>query len=217
MRWTEVIDAYCERLGPGFWAEPVNALTNLAFLLGAVLVWRRTAGDRLARALALVLFVIGIGSFLFHTFARAWAAAADTTPILIFILLYLYAANRRYWGWPVWAAALGTLAFIPYAALLTPLFDALPFFTLSAFYWPVPVLIAGFAVALRRRAPQTAAGLGVGAAILVASLIARSLDQPLCSAVPLGTHFLWHLLNAVMLSHMILVLVRHGQDYRAKG
>jgi hypothetical protein len=25
------IDAYCERLGPGLWAEPLNALTNLAF------------------------------------------------------------------------------------------------------------------------------------------------------------------------------------------
>lgn len=29
------IDHYCERTGPGLWAEPVNALTNLAFPLGA--------------------------------------------------------------------------------------------------------------------------------------------------------------------------------------
>lgn len=27
----EFIDIYCERLGPGLWAEPLNALTNAAF------------------------------------------------------------------------------------------------------------------------------------------------------------------------------------------
>ena len=29
---TETIDIYCERLDPSFWAEPINALTNLAFI-----------------------------------------------------------------------------------------------------------------------------------------------------------------------------------------
>ena len=38
-RWTRQIDIYCERLGPGFWAEPVNALSNGAFLVaGAFLL-----------------------------------------------------------------------------------------------------------------------------------------------------------------------------------
>ena len=40
MAWTDPIDAYCERLGPGFWAEPLNAWTNLAFLLAALLAPR---------------------------------------------------------------------------------------------------------------------------------------------------------------------------------
>ena len=29
------IDAYCERTSAAYWAEPVNAVTNLAFLLAA--------------------------------------------------------------------------------------------------------------------------------------------------------------------------------------
>jgi len=216
MRWTEVVDSYCERLGPGFWAEPLNAITNIAFLLAALLVWPRTTGQPLARLLAMILFVIGIGSFLFHTFATRWAALADTLPIGLYILTYIYAANRHYWGWPVWAAALGTLAFIPYAVVLTPLFDRLPFFTVSSFYWPVPLLIAAYAFLLRHRAPATAGGLAFGAALLCVSLTFRSLDDPLCSAIPLGTHFLWHVLNAVMLAHMILVLLRHD-DHRLAG
>ncbi len=99
--------------------------------------------------------------------------------------------------------------FLPYAAITTPLFDQLPFLRISAFYWPVPVLIVIYAVALRPRLPETARGLAVGAAILVASLTFRSLDEGLCDAVPLGTHFMWHVLNAVMLGWMIEVYRRH--------
>ena len=31
------IDNYCERLDPGFWAEPLNAVTNAAFVIGAMI------------------------------------------------------------------------------------------------------------------------------------------------------------------------------------
>jgi hypothetical protein len=209
VRWTETIDAYCERLGPAYWAEPVNAITNAAFLIAAVIMWRRTGGLFTARPLCAILAIIGIGSFLFHTHATAWAAMADSLPIAGFILTYLFATNRDILGWPLWAALLGTLAFFPYSAILTPAFDALPFFTVSSFYWPVPLLIAAYAAALRHRHPATARGLGIGAAILTLSLIFRSLDDPLCPHIPTGTHFLWHILNAVMLGWMIEVYRRH--------
>lgn len=209
MDWTTYIDGYCERTDPGYWAEPVNAVTNAAFLLAAAFTWRRSSGLILARLLCVLLFAIGIGSYLFHTHATVWASTADTTPIGLFILLYLFAANLHFWTLPGWAAALGTAAFVPWTMVLTPLFAAMPFFTNSSFYWPVPLLIALYAVALHRRAPQTARGLAIGAAILVVSLTFRSLDEPLCGAAPVGTHFLWHVLNATMLGWMIEVYRRH--------
>ena len=207
MDWTRAIDAYCERTDPSYWSEPVNAVTNLAFLVAAAVMWRRSFGA--GRGLAAVLFVIGIGSWLFHTYATAWAAMADTLPILVFTLVYIFLANRDFWGWPVWAAGLGAAAYIPYSAALTPLFDALPFFTISSFYWPLPALIFAYALLLRRRAPSLARNLAIGAAILCVSLTARSLDEPLCDALPIGTHFLWHVLNAVMLGWMIETWTRH--------
>ena len=203
MDWTREIDAYCERTDPSYWSEPVNAVTNLAFLVSAVIMWRRCAGMTGGRVLSVILFAIGIGSWLFHTHATPWAAMADTTPILLFTLVYIFLANRDFWGWPVWGAALGAPAYIPYTAVLTPVFEALPFFTISSFYWPLPVLIFGYAALLRRRAPELAWNLAIGAGILCVSLTARSVDEPLCSAIPLGTHFLWHMLNAVMLGWMI--------------
>lgn len=219
MDWTRAIDGYCERTDAAYWSEPVNALTNAAFLVAAVLMWRRVRGQGLPLAVALcaILAAIGVGSYLFHTHATVWASTADTTPIGLFILVYLFAANLHFWRLPLWAALLGTAAFIPYAMLLTPAFRALPFFEISAFYWPVPVLIAATALALRSRAPETARGLGIGAGILTVSLTFRSLDEIVCAAFPLGTHFLWHILNATMLGWMIEVYRRHMLAERGAG
>ena len=44
--WRSHLDLYCERLGPGFWAEPLNAVSNAAFILAAAygfVLWRRRA------------------------------------------------------------------------------------------------------------------------------------------------------------------------------
>lgn len=212
MDWTRAIDAYCERTDASYWSEPVNAATNAAFLVAAVVMWRRSGGDAGARVLAAVLFAIGVGSYLFHTHARAWAATADTLPILAFTLAYIFLANRRFLGWPVRAAGLGAAAYVPWTMALTPVFGALPFFGISSFYWPLPLLIFLYAVFLRRRLPRVAGGLALGAAILCVSLAARSLDGMVCAAFPIGTHFLWHILNAVMLGWMIEVMRRGRQS-----
>jgi hypothetical protein len=156
-----------------------------------------------------LLFAIGVGSALFHTLATRWAAVADVAPIALFILAYVYVANRDFWRLPAWAATLGMAAFLPYAAALTPAFAALPFLRISAPYWPVALLIALYGLALLGRAPATGRGLLIGAAMLTASLVARSLDEPLCGAVPLGTHWLWHVLNGALLGWMIEVHRRH--------
>ncbi|MBY6115812.1 ceramidase [Mameliella alba] len=207
MDWTRAVDGYCERLGPEFWSEPVNAVTNAAFVLAAVFMWRRSFG--LGRVLCAILGVIGIGSFLFHTFAQPWAGVADVLPILVYVLVYIYAANRDFWRMGRWVSLGGGVLFFPFAALTVPLFGMIPGLGGTASYAPVPLLIAIYAVLLRHRAPATARGLAIGVVILLLSMAARTMDDPLCSLFPMGTHFLWHLLNAVMLGWMIHVWTRH--------
>jgi hypothetical protein len=208
MDWHSHIDAYCERIDPGFWSEPINAVTNLAFLLAALWVWPRVAGLPLARALAAILFGIGIGSFLFHTFATPWAALMDVVPIGVFILLYLFAVHRDVIGLGFWPALGATALFIPFAAITVPLLGMLPFFGISAFYWTVPILLVIYALALHRT-PHITRGFLTGAGLLALSISARSVDETLCNFIPFGTHFLWHVFNAVMLAWMILVYRRH--------
>ncbi|PWG15872.1 ceramidase domain-containing protein [Salibaculum griseiflavum] len=217
MNLTERIDGYCERVDFTFWAEPVNAVTNLAFIVAALIMWRRSAGVPLARALAAILFAIGIGSFLFHTLATVWAAMADTLPILAFILLYLFAVHRDVLGWPAWAAVLATAGFLPYAAGVTVLLQDVPFFGVSSFYWTVPILLVIYGAMLWRRFPVLMRGFLIGAGILSLSITARSLDEPLCATFPVGTHLFWHLLNAVMLGWMIEIYRRHMLEGGAAG
>jgi hypothetical protein len=45
--WFTSVDNYCERTDAAFWSEPLNAVTNGAFILAAAyafLLWRRAGG-----------------------------------------------------------------------------------------------------------------------------------------------------------------------------
>ena len=99
----EKVFAYCERSqDPGFWAEPLNAITNFAFLVAAfaaALLWRRRGeGSILLASLPLLVASIGVGSFLFHTYAEPWSGAADVIPIGLFMLTSVYVIARRSFG-----------------------------------------------------------------------------------------------------------------------
>jgi hypothetical protein len=213
MDWLRVVDGYCERTDAGYWSEPLNALTNAAFLIAGALCWRMTARDPGARLLVMILGLIGIGSFLFHTHARIWAMMADVLPIQAFILVYIHLATVRFFGAPRWAGLAAAAAFVPASATLgagiARLFGPL---NGSVGYMPVLLLILGYALALAYRAPETARGMAIGAAVLAVSLTFRTIDQAVCGAVPLGSHFLWHILNSVMLGWMIRVLVQHRRQ-----
>ena len=211
MDWHQQFDGYCERTDLTLWSEPLNAITNIAFLIAAFVIWRRIRGQGMvwANVLVWIMVAIGVGSGLFHTFATAWASLADVAPIGIYILVYLYAVNSDVLDMPWWLAAIGVALFAPYAALLTPVFNGLPFFHISNFYWVVPLLILAYTPFVARKRRETALGMSLGAAILAVSISIRSLDEILCAINPFGTHFLWHILNAVMLGWMIEVYRRH--------
>ena len=209
MMGSEPIDIYCERLEHGLWAEPLNALTNLAFILAALYVWPRVRSDAHARALTLALGLIGICSGLFHTFAVGWASAADVLSILLFILIYIYTATTRLFALPLWAGFAAVALFFPYAALATPALTALlGELNGSTPYVAVLLLITLYALAALPSHPRIAGGMIGGALILAVSITLRSIDHTVCPAFPIGTHFLWHCLNALMLGWMTLVIHR---------
>ena len=203
------IDIYCERLDIGIWAEPINAVTNVAFILASIFMWLRCKNMVEGRVLSFLLFSIGCGSFLFHTFAQTWAAILDIAAILIFILTYIFIANRSFLAWSKMVSVFGVILFFPYQLLLANILSNIQFFGSSVQYIPVAILIFIYSGLLRKTEPNLSRGLLIGAVILCLSIVFRIIDEPLCSVLSVGTHFVWHILNAIMLSWMIEILRRH--------
>ena len=209
MDLTKPIDIYCERLDSSIWAEPINAVTNVAFILASIFMWLRCKNLVEGRILSFLLFSIGCGSFLFHTFAQTWAAILDVAAILIFILTYIFIANRSFLAWSKMVSLIGVILFFPYQLLLANILSNIQFFGSSVQYIPVAILIFIYSGLLRKTEPNLSRGLLIGAAILCLSIVFRIIDEPLCSILSVGTHFVWHILNAIMLSWMIEILRRH--------
>ena len=209
MDLSKPIDIYCERLDIGIWAEPINAVTNIAFILAAIIMWLRCNNLVEGKILSFLLFSIGCGSFLFHTYAQTWAALLDVTAILIFILTYIFVANRRFLVWSKMVSLIGVILFFPYQLLLVSILSNIQFFGSSVQYIPVAILIFIYSGLLRKSEPNLSRGLFIGASILCLSIIFRTIDEPFCSISLVGTHFVWHILNAIMLSWMIEILRIH--------
>ena len=223
MDLTRRIDGYCERISDAFWAEPVNALTNVSFIVGAlVALWIARREGRLDGPVTFLIgnaIVVGFGSFLFHTYATVWAAMADTGPILVFILAYFTIAMNRYAGMGWGMAALTTAGFLVAMVALSALFRVLLHDIVggSQSYFPAMLALLGVGGWLASRGHPAGRWLIGAGALFAVSLTFRSLDRPLCDVWPTGTHFLWHLLNGLLLWMLTLALIRHGDRARTRG
>ena len=166
MDWSTPLDLYCERTDASFWAEPVNALSNVAFLIAAAVafrLWRR--GDRddwPALVLIGVVAAVGIGSFVFHTVATRAAILADVIPIAIFIYGYLLLALVRFLHLKAVTAGAIVVAF---AAGAQALAASAPPRLLNGSVGYLPALAALIAVALSAVEPATRRSLGLAAAV----------------------------------------------------
>lgn len=200
MDWSRPVDLYCERTDPSFWAEPVNAITNASFLIAAVVAFLhyRRNGTRDWPVLALIALtaVIGVGSFIFHTVATRGAALFDTIPIAVFIYGYLFFALRRFLRLSLLISAALLVAFVVLSYAESAV---VPRGALNGSHAYLPALAATFVVgwlALRRPSGPLILAAGI---TLTVSLVFRTIDQAVCEALPLGTHFLWHSLNGLAL------------------
>jgi Ceramidase len=212
MDWSQPIDLYCERTDAAFWSEPVNAVSNAALLIAAAaafLRWRRS-GDWPALAPIGVVTAVGIGSFTFHTMATRGAVLADVVPIAVFIYGYLLLALRRFLGLPCIAAGAIVVA---YAAAAQGLSALAPPRFLNGSVGYLPALAGLIVVAAVAKEKEVRRGLALAALLFAISLALRTVDIALCPAFPLGTHFAWHILNAVVL----YILLRTAITARPRG
>ncbi|MEO5619637.1 MAG: ceramidase domain-containing protein [Cypionkella sp.] len=223
MDWVAAVDIYCERTSPAFWAEPLNAASNLAFPLAAL--WagvearRRRITDTLTWLLIAMAALIGLGSFLFHTFANVWSSFADTLPIWSFVAVFVGVAMQRIGGIKpgrVLIIGLGVAAIVTILTLAASDGSAggetaPDRLNGSGQYAPavVALLVFSFLTQLRRHPARR--WIAAATATFLLSLIFRTFDLAACASFPQGLHFLWHLLNGAMIALLLQMLIRHGQ------
>lgn len=211
------IDNYCERMEPGLWAEPANAVTNVAFLIASALLIRllvRTP-ERVPVSvwlLPVTTGVVGLCSLSFHTLATRSTGLLDTVSIAVFILIAVVVTVNRVWAVPwrwAWVAAPGYLVV---AAGITSALAATGAAPILGGYLSALMVLIGFGLAVRGTAPTAMRPFGAlllwAAALFTLSLILRTLDGPLCATIPVGTHFLWHCLNATVLFLVSYAVIR---------
>ncbi|CAA9408305.1 MAG: hypothetical protein AVDCRST_MAG75-2578 [uncultured Propionibacteriaceae bacterium] len=179
----------------GFFAEPLNAISNISFLIAAWLAWllaRRTGTPSGELKMLIGLgAATGIGSILWHTMPNSLTFWLDIIPILLFIMAYIWLHTRRVLRLGAEVAVLSIAGFL----LLT--FVAISYaqvFHGAVVYTPgmIVVLVLGLFHAREQQIARFTLLLAAG--VYLAALFFRTIDNEVCAAVPIGTHFLWHLL-----------------------
>lgn len=227
MNWTAPVDIYCERVDPSFWAEPLNAVSNAAFIIAALwaaITARQRGITKPAIWILIVLaFCIGVGSFLFHTFAQTWAGFADTLPIWTFVAGYTLVSISLIGGAPPGKIAIGVVVLVAIVTVAWLANDSGADYSQNVLPRPpsrfngseqyLPAIIAMVvisAVTFMRQHPIRYWFLAATLTFFT-SLTFRTFDMALCNTWPYGTHFVWHLLNGTMIALLLQALIRHTQ------
>ena len=202
-------DEYCERVGFGLLAEPLNAISNFSFIIAAWAAWvlaKRT--DTLTPGVKVLIglaALTGVGSMFWHTLANTWSLYLDIVPIVIFIVGFIWLYTREVMRQGAGVAVLGIGVFFLAAVLVRPIGENLHG---APSYLPALLVVLGGGVyhAVANRPSRFTLLAAFGA--YCAALFFRTIDQELCHYMTIGTHWIWHSLVGLVtyLSMRSLVL-----------
>ena len=195
-----MIDLYCERVGAGLLAEPINAVSNISFFLSGLAAWNLANNRKVLSPtiwlLISILFAIAIGSSLFHTFATPLTKLLDIIPIALFQIAYLWIYSRQV----IKLKNLGTvLLVILLLASIVITFQFTQIFNGSITYTPGIAILLGLGSYHCQQRKQGRMLLFSATGVFLLALCFRTIDLAICPYWSIGTHFLWHLLNGLVL------------------
>jgi hypothetical protein len=212
------IDIYCERLDASFWAEPVNAISNLSIFLagciGLYLIKQIPSGQmkRHTFMCSLMAVLTGLGSFTFHTFANSLTMWMDIIPITFFqifiinfYLQFMFKKSVKFRAVFLTLFVCGSIGLIfkPFSLYLNG----------SLTYFPSFITLGVFGFLLNRMNQMLVSKYTLmGTVIFVISLNARSFDMAVCPSFPLGTHFIWHSLNGGLILSLLLAVITFSRN-----
>lgn len=211
MSLNQSIDIYCERISPEIFAEPINFFTNIAFWVAFFLLLKKYNKKNYEHVnlriysiiLISLVLIIGTGSFLFHLFGNVWSLLADTIPIMIFIILYLYLAVRFYLEQTQVISAFSIFLFL----FLNYSLSYLGVEAISSYLMALFSMLIIACIAYRKNKRNISYGLFLTSFIFMLSLGFRQLDLFTCAQFSHGTHWIWHILNSILLYTLVVLFI----------
>ena len=91
------MDFYCERTNEQIFNEPINAISNIFFIivsLSLIKILKKNKSNNIYYIQPVLIFFIGIGSFLFHLMPNLITLYSDIIPIFLFSLSFIFLFNR---------------------------------------------------------------------------------------------------------------------------
>ncbi|MGB0382454.1 MAG: hypothetical protein EBT20_03435 [Alphaproteobacteria bacterium] len=202
------IDIYCERLAPGLFDEPLNAISNGAFILAGYLFYiRHQPATKDIWAQSVLMGLVGVCSLSFHTTAHLGAMFADIASIMMFIFYHVYLASLRFIPQYGAKGAFGLAIIMVALSMVIP--PAWAYGSMG--YAPALMALVLFGMLCHGKNRAASSMFLWAATVFLISLLLRTIDRPACDVIPLGTHYFWHVLNAVVL-YLTAKAVYHGRQ-----
>ncbi|CAM3755680.1 ceramidase domain-containing protein [Polynucleobacter arcticus] len=197
--WFNSVDIYCERIDPSFWAEPINAFSNLSFIVAGYFLWRRKCHR--SGLLAILIIFIGLCSFCFHTYANRLTGLLDVLAIALYLVVFAFLIPKQ-WPRSSILIQLGSVLLLVISIAFVQLL--LSHLKLASPWLPPGIYLGAWLVLIiytliTQYTNQSAARfLWLAVFVFPLSLLTRQLDLPMCELIG-GTHWLWHLFNGLTL------------------
>ena len=164
------------------------------------IVFSKTKHDIFSSILAAEILIIGLASFLFHTFANSLTAFFDVFSIICFALTYILFTNFRLLHLNL-LTSFYTAGCLLILSQLGVLIFRYFFGTLNGSIWYCSFIFLYFFYSMisNKKNPYFSKGLLNCALLLSISIFFRSIDIVTCELSLIGTHFLWHFFNSILL------------------
>ena len=209
------MDFYCERTNEQIFNEPVNAISNIFFIivsLSLIKILRKNQSNKIYYIQPILIFFIGIGSFLFHLNPNIITLYSDVIPIFLFSLSFIFFFNRDVININYLNNALLFLLFFFLFLFITPKLNY-EILNGSEFYFANYFFLTMYTIWLYFKKSDFFQLLLLGFIFFNLSILLRSLDNHICEYFSIGTHFLWHFLNAYLLKILTLVNCKIKKPY----
>ena len=205
----------CERRDLSLLAEPANVISSFLLLIVAMALFKSYFYNKEVRQkpipdihiLTACVFFIGVASMTFHMVPSYYTELADIIFIVFFIIVYFTSVLVRVTGLNWFQVVVALIAFFSVTKLLVSNFPNAMNDSIAYLSSMGALIFTAIYLNIKRR--YSARSYLLAAVIGCVSLFFRVIDNEICEYFSIGTHFMWHSLNSILIYIIMMQLIRN--------